>query len=155
MSGMQGGTQPLRPKDDSLWGWFKNKAKGAAEKVEKAVDAVKDVAGAGIDEVKESLHSGQGVLDSLSDGISSAAGRAFEQYLDPALDQSVLGENNAFQDQGGALSDVLTNRLGVGESVEFHLEAGATVPTEILGLPNVSGDLGGTISMKRVQKTDA
>lgn len=132
------------------------------EMATKVVDTAKDVAatasdvvGAGVAETAQSLRDGQGVLDSLKDGLGASAEKAFTEVIDPTLDKSVLGQDNEFQDDGaGALGPVLTNRLGVGESVSLKIEAGATIPTQLVGAPNVKADAGGTMQIKRVAVTD-
>ena len=146
-----------------LWGSVKSVAEDTwdgAKKVATTAAAVvtttAEVVGAGVAETAQSLREGQGLLDSLSDGVDAGGKKLYNDVIDPTLDKSVLGEDNEFQDKGaGALGPILTNRLAVGESVDIRIEAGATIPTELIGAPNVKVDGGGTLKVKRVAALDA
>lgn len=146
-----------------LWGSVKSVAEdtwdGAKKVVSTAaavVTTTAEVVGAGVAETAQSLRDGQGLLDSLSDGVDAGGKKLYNEIIDPTLDKSVLGEDNEFQDKGaGALGPILTNRLEVGESVDIRIEAGATIPTELIGAPNVKVDGGGTLKVKRVEALDA
>jgi hypothetical protein len=147
----------------NLWGSVKSVAQDTwdgAKKVASTVAAVAtttaEVVGAGVAETTQSLAEGQGLFDSIGDGLHAGGKKLYDEVIDPTLDQSVLGQDNEFQDQGaGALGPILTNRLAVGESVDIRIEAGATIPTELIGAPNVKVDGGGTLKMKRVEALDA
>lgn len=126
------------------------------QEIEEAVSQGAEIVGAGIQEYRESRSEGQGLFASLKDAASASGGKLVTDVIDPTLDKSVLGEDNAFQDKGaGALGPILTNRLGIGESVSLKIEAGATIPLEEFGIPNAKIDGGGTLKVTRTQKTDA
>ncbi len=147
----------------SLWGSVKSVASDTWDGVKSVANTVKDVVvtgaevvGAGVSETAQSLADGQGLIDSLSDGVHAGGKKLYDEVIDPTLDKSVLGHDNEFQDKGaGALGPLLTNRLALGESVDIRIEAGATIPTELVGAPNVKVDGGGTLKMKRVPALDA
>lgn len=158
------------PKEDEkkgffgrLWGSVKSVAEDTwdgAKKVASTAAAVvtttAEVVGAGVAETAQSLRDGQGLIDSLSDGVHAGGKKLYNDVIDPTLDKSVLGADNEFQDKGaGALGPILTNRLELGESVDIRIEAGATIPTELIGAPNVKVDGGGTLKLKRVEALDA
>lgn len=128
----------------------------AASTVVDVTKAGINVVGDGIQEVKESLEEGQSLGASLLDGARASGQTLFQEGLDPLLDRSVLGEDDEFNDKGvGALGPLLTNRLAVGESVDFTIEAGVTLPTEFVGAPNIKLDQAGTLRVKRVPALDA
>lgn len=126
------------------------------QELEEAVQKGAEIVGAGIQEYRESRAEGQGLLDSLKDAASASGQKVVTDVIDPTLDKSVLGEDNAFNDKGaGAMGPILTNRLSIGESVSLKIEAGATIPLEEFGIPNAKIDGGGTLKVTRAQKTDA
>jgi hypothetical protein len=126
------------------------------KEIEEAVETGGDLLSAGIQEYKESRAEGQGLLDSIKDGVGVSGKKLYDDVIDPRLDKSVLGQDDVFADQGaGKLGPVLTNRLGIGESVSIKIEAGATIPLEEFGIPNAKVDAGGTLSISRVPKLDA
>lgn len=165
---VKGAEKPEEKKEEDqgffgrLWGSVKSVAEdtwdGAKKVVTTAaavVTTAADVVGAGVSETVQSLKDGQGLIDSLSDGVHAGGKKLYDEVIDPTLDKSVIGEDNEFQDKGaGALGPILTNRLAVGESVDVRIEAGATIPTELIGAPNVKVDGGGTLKMKRVEALD-
>lgn len=147
-------------------GWFQERVDGIKEAVSGATEvagavgnvikAGVDAVGDGIQEIKESREEGQGLLESIQDGLRVSGQTLYRQGVDPLLDKSVLGADNEANDQGvGALGPLLTNRLAVGESVDFTIEAGATLPTQLVGAPNIKADGGGTLRLKRVIALDA
>lgn len=167
---LEGVQVPEAPKQEekkgffgSLWGSVKSAASDVWDGTKKVANTVKDVVvttaevvGAGVSETTQSLADGQGLIDSLSDGVHAGGKKLYNEVIDPTLDKSVLGHDNEFQDKGaGALGPLITNRLAVGESVDIRIEAGATIPTELVGAPNVKVDGGGTLKMKRVAALDA
>jgi hypothetical protein len=114
-----------------------------------------EAVGAGAKETTQSRAAGQDVLSSLGDGVGAAGKKLYDGFVDPALDKSALGADTAFQDKGaGAIGPILTNRLAVGESVDIRIEAGATLPTQLIGAPNIKVDAGGTVKLKRVEAVD-
>lgn len=126
------------------------------QEIEDAAKAGAEIVSAGVKEFKESRGEGQGLLDSLKDAAGASGTKAMTDVIDPMLDNSVLGKDDEFQDKGvGALGPLITNRLGIGESVSIKIEAGATIPLQALGIPNAKIDGGGTLKISRVQKTDA
>lgn len=147
----------------SMWDSAKSVASDTWDGVKKGAEIVADVVtetaavvGAGIAETTESLAQGQGLFESIGDGIDAGGKKLYDNVVDPLLDKSVVGADNEFQDKGaGALGPILTNRLAVGESVDIRIEAGATIPTELVGAPNIKVDGGGTLKLKRVLAVDA
>ncbi|MEB3196872.1 MAG: hypothetical protein VKP62_06670 [Candidatus Sericytochromatia bacterium] len=126
-------------------------ARGAGELARAGVNAVE----AGIEEVRASRRAGQDLWDSVRDGVGVGGTVFYRQAIDPLLDRSVLGADDQFPDAGvGALGPVLTRRLGMGESVDLKVEAGVTLPTELVGAPNIKLDRGGTLRLKRVSALD-
>ena len=166
VKGVEKAEEPKQEEDKGffgkLWGSVKSVATdtwdGAKKVVSTAaavVTTTADVVGAGIAETAQSLKDGQGLFDSIGDGFEAGGKKLYDEVIDPTLDKSVLGEDNEFQDKGaGALGPILTNRLAVGESVDIRIEAGATIPTELIGAPNVKVDGGGTLKVKRVEALD-
>jgi hypothetical protein len=120
--------------------------------VKAGANAVGDAA----EEIKESLEEGQGIISAVTDGVQAGAKTIVQKGLDPLLDRSVLGKDDQGNDQGvGLLGPLLTNRLSVGESVDLTIEAGATLPTQLVGAPNIKLDQSGTLRIKRVPALDA
>lgn len=152
--------EPPEAEEKEESGGFWGKIGGAITNV---VESVVDVAQAGvsaagdaIEEVKESLGEGQSLGAALKDGARAGGQTLLQEGLDPLLDRSVLGADDQANDRGvGALGPLLTNRLSVGESVDFTVEAGVTLPTELVGAPNIKLDQAGTLRVKRVPALDA
>ncbi len=81
--------------------------------------------------------------------------RPVQTLVDPVLDSSVLGPDNVFDDKGaGKFGQILTNRLGIGESVSLEVTTGATIPLEEFLIPNAKIDRGGSLKISRVAKKD-
>lgn len=123
----------------------------AAHVVGQAATAV----GHGAKAAYEAAEHGDGVMSSLEKGIDTTGKEMATDVLNPMLDQSTLGASDQFKDADDDLGPLLTNRLAIGESASIKIEAGATLPFEALGIPNAKLDVGGTLEIKRVQKTDA
>ena len=146
----------------NIVGTLKDEVTGLADQIaklekeiEEAVDTGSNVLSAGLKEYNESRAEGQGLWDSIKDAAGVSGKKIYDDVIDPRLDKSVLGEDNAFEDKGaGKLGPVLTNRLGIGESVSIKIEAGATIPLEEFGIPNAKIDAGGTLKVSRVPKVD-
>jgi hypothetical protein len=146
---------------DMVGGWFGSAVEAVEHVVDegreiadKALDVVTDVATAGYEGVTHSLAEGHNVIEALGDGLEAAGTVAMQEIADPLLD-STVGEDNAANDQAaGALGPLLTNRIPVGGSVDIRIEAGMTLPTEVLGAPNIKLDAGGTLKIKRVLAVD-
>jgi LysM repeat protein len=99
--------------------------------------------------------NGKAPHEALQAGIGAYTQSLYNQTIDRWLDQSVLGPDTAAQDKAtGVLAPLLTNRLGVGESVNIEIANGSTLPTELLGAPNLTLEQGGRFSIKRVAALD-
>lgn len=138
----------------SVWGELKSVAGAVEHGVEKAVKVTEDVVGAGVKGVSDGLSKGDGLLDSLGEGASAAGGAAVRDIVDPVLDQTLGKADKAHDLAAGSMAD-LTDRIGVGQSVDIKIEAGVTLPTELVGAPNVKLDGGGKLTLKRVLAVDA
>ncbi len=126
------------------------------KEISEAVHTGGKILDAGYQEFEQSRAEGQSLFGSIKDAAGVAGQKTYDDVIDPRLDASILGKDDEYQDQGvGGLGPVLTNRLGIGESVSIKIEAGATIPLEEFGIPNAKLDAGGTLSIARVQKTDA
>ena len=126
------------------------------QELEEALETGGEILKAGVQEFRESRAEGQSLFASVKDSAAVAGKKAYDDVIDPRLDRSVLGADDEYQDQGvGALGPVLTNRLGVGESVSIRIDAGTTLPLEEFGIPNAKLDVGGTLKLTRVAKIDS
>lgn len=125
-----------------------------AESVVDAADKTADAVAHGAREAYRSYDRGEGVMTALETGIETTGADVAKAVINPLLDRSALGGADEFEDAGEGLGALLTNRLAIGESASIKIEAGATLPTEALGLPNAKLDAGGTLEIRRVQKTD-
>ncbi len=124
--------------------------------IEEAVKTGGEVLSAGVQEYSASRNEGQGMLDSIKDAANVSGKKLYDDVIDPTLDKSVLGTDDAYQDKGvGKLGPLLTNRLSVGESASIKIEAGATIPLEEFGIPNAKIDAGGTLKVTRMPKIGA
>ena len=124
----------------TLWERMKNAMSGTAGLNQEASDLARAVK----HEVEE-----------FEETVIEAGRKLYEKILDPFIDGTPLGSDDEFQDAGGALSKLLTNRLALGESASIRLAAGGDIPTEFLAMPNVKLDGGGTVEIKRVPRKDA
>jgi len=106
----------------------------------------------GVNATADGYRQGHGVIGALGDGAGAAGTTMAKEVINPMLDRSSLGKADEYRDKDGALGELLTNRLAVGESASLKIEAGATLPFEALGLPNARLDGGGTLEVKRVAK---
>lgn len=130
-------------------------AEGVVRSIEEGVSNISDAAQSSERAFKNALSKGKAPHEALQAGIGAAGQSLYNNTVDRWLDQSVLGPDSAANDQAtGALGPLLTNRLGVGESVNIDLARGNTLPTMLLGAPNVTLEEGGKLSMKRVAALD-
>ena len=136
---------PSRPR--TLWERMKQAVGGAAQEAS-------EVAGAIRSELAEAEQKIENAVDAVERKIIETGRRLYEKILDPFIDGTPLGPDDEFQDAGGGLSRLLTNRLAIGESASIQISAGGDIPTEFLGLPNVKLDGGGTLEIKRVPRRD-
>jgi len=136
---------PARPR--TLWERMKQALGGVAQEASEVAEAVKHE----VQEAGEAIERG---ADALERTIIETGRRLYEKLLDPFIDGTPLGPDDEFQDAGGGLSRLLTNRLALGESASIQIAAGGDIPTEFLGLPNVKLDGGGTLEIKRVARKD-
>jgi hypothetical protein len=131
----------------------------AASVVEHDVVAAVKVAGhvvdAGVTGVKEGYKHGDGVIGALGDGAHAAGQTAFKEAIDPLMTHAIGAADKANDKAAGDFGPLLTNRLAVGDSVDIKIEAGTTLPTELVGAPNIKLDGGGKLKIKRVAAEDA
>lgn len=146
----------------SLWDGVKNvgrKAEQVAEAVvhdaETAGKVAADVIASGAAGVENGLAHGDGTVGALKDGLHAAERTAYSEAADPLMTQAIGKADKADDKAAGALGPILTDRLPVGGSVDIKIEAGATLPTELVGAPNVKLDGGGMLKIKRVEARDA
>lgn len=92
-----------------------------------------------------------GLIDFVKDKVGDVAKKAaeffYDKVIDPALDNSALGEDtDTFKGENtGIMGDLVTNRLEVGESAFIRLDANAKIA-------GVSVGAGGQLEIKRVPK---
>jgi hypothetical protein len=168
---------PPKKEDHGFFGGLWDSAKSAAHSVEHAAEAVvhsvehgaevvvhgavaaAHVAGhvvdAGIKGVEDGYKHGDGILGSLGDGAHAAGQTAFKEAVDPLLTHAIGAADKANDKAAGAFGPLLSNRLAVGDSVDIKIEAGTTLPTELVGAPNIKLDGGGKLKIKRVAAEDA
>ncbi|MDB5099642.1 MAG: hypothetical protein JWM80_4063 [Cyanobacteria bacterium RYN_339] len=163
---------PKPPEHHGLWDSIKGAASAVVHKVEDVAHTVEHAAvdvlhtaehvvevgehivAAGVHGFADGRHHGEGVLQALGDGLHAAGDTAYKEAADPLLTHAIGAADKADDKAAGALGPLLTNRLAVGDSVDIKIEAGATLPTEIVGAPNVKLDGGGTLKIKRVAAVD-
>ncbi|MDB5100002.1 MAG: hypothetical protein JWM80_4423 [Cyanobacteria bacterium RYN_339] len=119
-------------------------ADGAAAKVQ----AVGDKAGAFVDGTLDKIGHGAGaVLEVTGTFLAHGAPAAAEEMA-----EKTLGPQKAeYRDQLAGVVGSFTNRMAKGDSVYVALSGKVTVPSELLGFPNVAGGVKVAASLKRDQ----
>jgi hypothetical protein len=127
---------------------------GVAHTVEHVAEVGEHIVASGVHGFEEGRAHGEGIFQAMGDGMHEAGQTAFKEAADPLLTHAIGKADKANDKAAGALGPLITNRLAVGDSVDIKIEAGATLPTELVGAPNVKLDGGGTLKIKRVAAVD-
>jgi hypothetical protein len=119
-----------------------------ADKAARTVQATGDKAGAFIDGTLDKIGHGAGAVLEVSGTFLAKGGPAAAEEM---AEKTLGPQKPEYKDQLAGVVGSFTNRMAKGDSVYVALSGKVTVPSELLGFPNVAGGVKVAASLKRAQ----